>query len=43
MYTFHNYIRSHMGMNNDTPAELVGIKINGYNKWLILIQNASQP
>jgi transposase-like protein len=39
---FHNYIRPHEGLNGKTPAEACGIKIEGKNKWLTLIQNASQ-
>ena len=38
---FHNYIRQHQGLNNMTPAEASGIKIEGKNKWETLIQNAS--
>jgi transposase-like protein len=37
---FHNYIRPHEGLNGKTPAEACGIKIEGNNKWLTLIQNA---
>ncbi|MGC2429278.1 MAG: hypothetical protein WA421_19765 [Nitrososphaeraceae archaeon] len=37
---YHNYIREHQGLNNKTPAEASGIKIEGENKWLTLIQNA---
>jgi len=39
---FHNYIRTHEGLKSKTPAEACGIKIEGKNKWLTLIQNASQ-
>ncbi|TSA16840.1 MAG: DDE domain-containing protein [Nitrosopumilales archaeon] len=39
---FHNYIRPHMGLENQTPADKVGIKIKGDNKWITLIQNASR-
>lgn len=42
MQIYHNYVRSHMGLNNDTPADRAGIKINGNNKWMTLIQNASK-
>lgn len=42
MQIFHNYVRSHMGIDNETPADRAGIKINGNNKWLTLIQNASR-
>jgi hypothetical protein len=38
---FHNYIRSHAGLDGKTPAEACGIKIEGNNKWLTLIQNAT--
>jgi len=38
---FHNYIRSHEGLDGKTPAEACGIKIEGNNKWLTPIQNAS--
>jgi hypothetical protein len=38
---FHNYIREHEGLNGRTPAELCGIKVQGRNKWLTLIQNAT--
>ena len=38
---YHNYVRPHMGLNGKTPAEMCGIKINGENKWLTLIQNGS--
>ena len=39
---FHNYIRPHEGLNGKTPAEACGITIEGKNKWLTLIQNASK-
>jgi transposase-like protein len=38
---FHNYLRPHMGLDGQTPAEKCGIKIKGDNKWITLIQNAS--
>ena len=38
---FHNYIRPHMSLDGKTPADLAGIKVEGKNKWLTLIQNAS--
>lgn len=37
---YHNYFRSHEGLNNRTPAEVCGIKIEGKNKWITLIENA---
>jgi putative transposase len=39
---FHNYIRPHEALGGKTPAEACGIKVEGQNKWLTLIQNASQ-
>jgi hypothetical protein len=39
---FHNYIRPHEGLKGQIPAEKCGIQINGNNKWLTLIQNASK-
>jgi len=38
---FHNYVRPHEALEGRTPAEACGIKIEGENKWLTLIQNAS--
>ncbi len=39
---FHNYMRPHEGLDGKTPAELAGITVEGQNKWLTLIQNASK-
>jgi len=39
---FHNYIRPHEGLDGKTPSEACGIKVEGKNKWLTLIQNASK-
>jgi transposase-like protein len=38
---FHNYIRPHEALDGKTPADACGITIEGKNKWLTLIQNAS--
>jgi putative transposase len=38
---FHNYIREHEGLDGKTPAEAAGITVEGRNKWLTIIQNAS--
>jgi hypothetical protein len=40
---FHNYVRPHMALDGKTPSEVAGIEVHGENKWLTLIQNASQP
>lgn len=42
MQIFHNYIRPHEALKGKTPAEVAGIKVEGENKWLTLIQNASR-
>ena len=39
---FHNFVRTHDGLNGITPAEAAGIKVEGENKRLTLIQNASR-
>ena len=39
---YHNFVREHEGLDGKTPAEACGITINGNNKWLTLIQNASK-
>jgi len=39
---FHNYIRPHMALKGNTPAEVAGIEVKGENKWLTIIQNASK-
>jgi hypothetical protein len=38
---FHNFIREHEGLDGKTPAEAAGITVEGSNKWITLIQNAS--
>jgi transposase-like protein len=39
---YHNYFREHEGLVGKTPAEVAGIKIEGTNKWITVIQNAVQ-
>jgi hypothetical protein len=39
---YHNYVRSHMALDGQTPADKAGIQVKGQNKWLTLIQNASR-
>jgi hypothetical protein len=39
---YHNFLRPHAGLGNITPAEKCGIKIEGENKWVTLIENASK-
>jgi hypothetical protein len=38
---YHNYVRPHMALEGKTPADMAGIKIEGENKWITLIQNAT--
>jgi len=37
---YHNYIRGHEALDGRTPADECGIKVEGKDKWLTLIQNA---
>jgi transposase-like protein/predicted RNA-binding Zn-ribbon protein involved in translation (DUF1610 family) len=39
---YHNYVRPHEALEGKTPAEACGIKVEGRDKWLTLIQNASR-
>jgi len=39
---YHNFMRPHEGLNGDTPAERAGIRIEGENKWVTIIQNAKK-
>ena len=39
---YHNYIRPHMSLDGDTPADRSGIIIEGDNKWKTIIENASK-
>jgi len=38
---YHNYMRPHESLDGRTPAEACGVKVEGQDKWLTLIQNAS--
>jgi transposase-like protein len=37
---YHNYVRPHEALDGKTPSEACGVKVEGTNKWLTLIQNA---
>ena len=39
---YHNYIRPHEALNGKTPSEACGITVEGENKWITLIQNATK-
>ena len=41
MQIYHNYVRPHIAFDGRTPADVAGIKIEGDNKWLTIIQNAT--
>jgi transposase-like protein len=42
MQIYHNFVKPHMALNGKTPSEVCGLKVEGENKWLTLIQNASK-
>jgi hypothetical protein len=39
---YHNFVRPHMGLDDETPAEVAGIIMEREDKWKTLIQNASR-
>jgi hypothetical protein len=39
---YYNFIRPHQALDGRTPAEVAGIGIEGDDKWIALIQNASR-
>jgi len=42
MQIYYNYVRPHEALKGRTPAEAAAIRVEGENKWLTVIQNASQ-
>jgi len=42
MQIFHNYVRPHEALKGKTPSDAAEITIEGENKWLTIIQNASR-
>ena len=42
MQIYHNYVRPHEALDGRTPSEAAGITVEGEDKWLTLIQNASK-
>jgi hypothetical protein len=42
MQIYHNYVRPHEALNGRAPSEAAGIRVEGENRWLTLIQNASK-
>jgi len=41
-HLFNSYIRFHTSLEGKASSEMAGIKIEGENKWITLIQNASK-
>jgi transposase-like protein len=41
MRIYHNFVKPHMALEGKTPAEAAGIKVEGDNKWITIIQNAA--
>ena len=40
---YHNFVRPHLGLPDQImPAEAAGIRIEGTNKWMTLIQVAAR-
>lgn len=39
---YHNFVRPHMALDGKTPSEMCGLKVEGENKWITLIQNATK-
>ena len=35
-------MKPHEGLNDETPVNRAGIKVEGENKWLTIIQNAAK-
>jgi hypothetical protein len=42
MRIYHNFIKPHEALKGQTPADLAGIEVQGENKWITIIQNASR-
>ena len=42
MRIYHNFVKPHQALGGKTPAEAAGIEVNGENKWITIIQNASK-
>lgn len=37
----YNFVKPHMALEGQTPAQVAGVGVNGKNKWLALITNAT--
>lgn len=38
---YHNFVRPHQALDGKTPADIASITVEGQNKWITLIQNAT--
>lgn len=38
----YNFVKPHMALEGQTPAQVAGIGVQEGNKWLALLQNAKQ-
>jgi putative transposase len=36
----YNFVKPHMALDGQTPAQAAGVEINGRNKWLGLLESA---
>ena len=36
----YNFVKPHMALEGQTPAQIAGIKIEGKNKWMNLLEKA---
>ena len=41
MKAYYNFTKKHSSLKGRTPAEQAMIEVDGKNKWITLIQNAS--
>ena len=39
---YHNFIWGHESLGGKTPEDIDSIKVEGQNKWITLIQNATK-
>jgi putative transposase len=39
---YYNFIRPHMGLDGNTPAEAAGVGIDGENKWMELLRRSTK-
>jgi hypothetical protein len=42
MRIYDDLVKPHMALEGKTPAGMAGIKVQGENKWITIIQSASK-